>query len=221
MAKKYYAVKKGRVPGIYFTWADCQKNINGFSGAIYKGFATIEEAEAFVNGNNTADGDYESVRLGQTEKNPQNVADTTIETNTEDTAIAYVDGSYNIATREYSYGAVIFYQGKEQHFSKKFSNPERATMRNVAGEIEGSMWAMKYCVEEKIPQLMLYYDYEGIERWCTGDWKANKEGTIAYRDFYKEISKQVKVRFVKVKGHSGDKYNDLADMLAKQAVGLA
>lgn len=221
MAKKYYVVKKGRVPGIYFTWADCQKNINGFSGAIYKGFATIEEAEAFVNGNNTADGDYESVRLGQTEKNPQNVADTTIETNTEDTAIAYVDGSYNIATREYSYGAVIFYQGKEQHFSKKFSNPERATMRNVAGEIEGSMWAMKYCVEEKIPQLMLYYDYEGIERWCTGDWKANKEGTIAYRDFYKEISKQVKVRFVKVKGHSGDKYNDLADMLAKQAVGLA
>ena len=228
MAKKYYAVKKGRVPGIYFTWADCQKNINGFSGAIYKGFATIEEAEAFVNDSNVTDENSESVCLEQT----KNIRQRNIEANTEknlsglensenNTAIAYVDGSYNIATREYSYGAVIFYQGKEQHFSKKFANPERATMRNVAGEIEGSMCAMKYCMEQGIPQLTIYYDYEGIERWCTGDWKANKEGTIAYRDFYKEVTKKVQIRFVKVKGHSGDKYNDLADMLAKQAVGLA
>ena len=63
------------------------------------------------------------------------------------------------------------------------------------------------------------FDYEGIEKWCTGAWKANKTGTIAYREFYQKACTQVNIRFVKVKGHSGDKYNDLADKLAKEAVG--
>ena len=48
MAKKFYAVKIGKTPGVYETWAECQNQINGFSGAVYKGFATKEEAIAFV-----------------------------------------------------------------------------------------------------------------------------------------------------------------------------
>ncbi|MCH5154958.1 MAG: RNase H, partial [Clostridiales bacterium] len=35
-----------------------------------------------------------------------------------------------------------------------------------------------------------------------------------------EISKTVKVNFIKVKSHSGDEYNDKADRLAKDAVGV-
>ena len=37
-SKKYYAVKIGLVPGLYLTWGECQQNINGFSGAVYKSF---------------------------------------------------------------------------------------------------------------------------------------------------------------------------------------
>ena len=40
MAKKFYAVKIGKTPGIYETWSECQKQISGYSGAVYKGFAT-------------------------------------------------------------------------------------------------------------------------------------------------------------------------------------
>ena len=43
-AKKYYAVKIGRTPGIYLSWADCKAQVNGYPGAIYKGFETKEEA---------------------------------------------------------------------------------------------------------------------------------------------------------------------------------
>ncbi|MDD5934639.1 MAG: ribonuclease H family protein [Clostridiales bacterium] len=204
MAKKYYAVKKGVTPGIYTTWADCQKNINGFSGAIYKSFLTVEEADAFLSGLQEVSDSSNSAQTGKS---------------TSD-AVAYVDGSYNIVTKEYSYGAVIFYDGKEEHFSKKFSNPEMAAMRNVAGEIEGSMCAMQYCVDHNIKSIDIYYDYEGIANWCIGAWKANKEGTQNYKKFYDGIKDKVKVNFVKVKGHSGDKYNDLADALAKAAVGI-
>lgn len=48
MAKKFYAVKKGIVPGIYTSWGECQQNINGFSGALYKGFSSEAEAKEFM-----------------------------------------------------------------------------------------------------------------------------------------------------------------------------
>ena len=50
MASKYYAVKKGKVPGIYFNWNDCKAMVDGYQGAVYKSFKTIEEAEKFING---------------------------------------------------------------------------------------------------------------------------------------------------------------------------
>ena len=133
---------------------------------------------------------------------------------------AYVDGSYNVATKEYSYGAVIFAGDKKECFSEKFNDPELATMRNVAGELEGSMKAMRYAVEAGAKELDIFYDYEGIEKWCTGAWKTNKDGTKAYKAFYEKISQKVKVNFHKVKGHSGDRYNDEADVLAKAALGI-
>ncbi len=133
---------------------------------------------------------------------------------------AYVDGSYNVATKEYSYGAVIFAGEKKECFSEKFNDPELATMRNVAGELEGSMKAMRYAVEAGAKELDIFYDYEGIEKWCTGAWKTNKDGTKAYKAFYVQISQKVKVNFHKVKGHSGDRYNDEADVLAKAALGI-
>jgi len=36
--------------------------------------------------------------------------------------------------------------------------------------------------------------------------------------FYDEISQDIRVDFIKVKGHSNDRYNDLADALAKEAL---
>ena len=32
MASKYYAVKKGKVPGIYFNWNDCKAMVEGYQG---------------------------------------------------------------------------------------------------------------------------------------------------------------------------------------------
>lgn len=45
--KKYYVVKKGRHPGVYFSWPDCQKEVQGFPHAVFKGFASKKEAEAW------------------------------------------------------------------------------------------------------------------------------------------------------------------------------
>ncbi|RVT57807.1 viroplasmin family protein [Niallia taxi] len=45
MAKqKYYVVWNGRKPGIYTTWAECEKQTKGFQGAAFKSFPTQSEA---------------------------------------------------------------------------------------------------------------------------------------------------------------------------------
>lgn len=51
---KWYAVAKGRSPGIYQTWDDCKAQTAGFSGAIFKSFKTRNEALAFINSNSTS-----------------------------------------------------------------------------------------------------------------------------------------------------------------------
>ena len=80
---------------------------------------------------------------------------------------------------------------------------------------------MRYAVENGIERIVIYHDYEGIAKWCNGAWRANKEGTKAYRAYYDQVKDKLKIQFIKVKGHSGDKYNDMADRLAKKALNLA
>ena len=41
---KIYAVKKGRVPGVYRNWDETKKQVDGFSGAEYKSFENITDA---------------------------------------------------------------------------------------------------------------------------------------------------------------------------------
>lgn len=52
--------------------------------------------------------------------------------------------------------------------------PEMASMRNVAGEVLGSMAAIEKALELGLKDLTIYYDYMGIEMWAKGLWKRNK-----------------------------------------------
>ena len=221
--KKFYAVKQGRKTGMFLTWDDCKKQVMGYPGAIYKSFGTREEAEAYlgVTGaqtgqkNGTVDATERTAGITRSVSSGNNKSE-----NTENAVEIYVDGSYHAATKEFSYGMVVLIDGKEEKFSQKMTDPELAQMRNVAGEIKGSEAAMQYALDHKIPSIIIYHDYQGIASWCNGDWKANKPGTIAYRDFYREASRKIKIQFRKVKGHSNDKYNDMVDQLAKEALGI-
>ena len=161
-------------------------------------------------------------------KQPSNNTNSSIASNqitqtisNEPELVAYVDGSFDQSTKRFSYGMVILENGEEKTFNKSFSDPSLAGMRNVAGEIMGARAAMEYAIANNKKQLVIYHDYEGIAKWPLGIWKTNKEGTIAYKAYYDEAKTKVSVRFQKVTGHSGDKYNDYADKLAKQALGLA
>lgn len=239
MAKKYYAVRQGRVPGVYTTWADCEKQVKCFGGAIYKSFPTEAEARAFVDDSGLSLSDFMSAKrsepksrsevqskpihsriIGSRVKNKVSSSVVKPDFTKSNHVIAYIDGSYNKGTNTVGAGGVIFLNGIKEIFSFP-SNDERYTsFWNVAGELLAAMYVMKYAVDRGVSECSLYYDYMGIEMWATKGWKRNNALTQQYAAFYDSIKDRVRIYFHKVAAHTGDTYNEMADALAKQGAGI-
>ncbi|MGG5462014.1 viroplasmin family protein [Clostridium sp. B9] len=207
MAKKYYAIAKGKSgePKIVLTWPECQKEVIGCKGAKYKSFTSMEEAENFIalhNGNST----FTEVRGNEEEIN-------------DDAIYIYVDGSFMVHKENYSYGLVVVKNNEVLYEDNGVGcDKEAIALRNVSGEVEGAMKATEYAIEQGYKEIILCYDYQGIESWALGTWKRNNRITQNYHAFMQKRFKEINVRFKKIKGHSGNKFNDMADILAKKAL---
>lgn len=131
------------------------------------------------------------------------------------TVSIYVDGSFNNTTQEIGSGIVVVENNKIiQTISKKYNNKQWSAMRNVAGELFACIEGVNYAKNNGYNEVTVHYDYQGIEAWTNGEWNTKKEETQRYKAWFDEISKEIKINFVKVKAHSGNKYNELADKLA-------
>lgn len=196
---KFYAVKKGRNIGIFNTWKECQEQVVGFKGASYKLLTSLDEANAFL-------------------EDKKEIIDTSL--------LAYVDGSYNKETHTSGFGLAFVEDGKITYTDKRaFPGHRYNTHRNVFGEIKGSEEAIRVAISKGYKSICLVYDYQGIESWATGEWKANNELTQEYKENIKLFSKYIKIYFKKVKAHAsvlegGDDMNDFVDKLAKESVGI-
>lgn len=274
MAKKYYAVVKGKAgSGIYRDWSATEADVSGVSGVKFKSFADEAGAVAFllaagvpatkirqfsggsgearepghdkaVPKGDKAEG-YKSEPAGHKAEPIENQAEHKAEPiedqaegqadSTGDKAggerlkgavlepsgrmTAYVDGSFRQGYAVYGYGVVIVAAGQVVHTISGYgSRPEYVSMRNVAGEVLGAVKAMEYALAQGAKELVLYFDYQGIESWARGTWKRNNQLTQGYYDYVRGIRHRLSLTFAKVKGHSGDVFNEMADQLAKEAV---
>ncbi|KAK0045493.1 ribonuclease H1 [Biomphalaria pfeifferi] len=50
----FYAVKRGRVPGVYLSWHECEKQIKGFPNPVFKKFPSKEDCYKFIGGENAS-----------------------------------------------------------------------------------------------------------------------------------------------------------------------
>ena len=67
-------------------------------------------------------------------------------------------------------------------------------------------------------RISIFYDYEGIEKWINHEWNLSSDYVDNYYDSIKSFSKQITIKFIKIKSHSNIYYNELADKLAKSAL---
>lgn len=131
---------------------------------------------------------------------------------------AYVDGSFNQISGTYGYGLVILVNGKAFSHKGSGNDPGMVGMRNVAGEILGALTAVE--IAKRVPgvtDLTIFYDYEGIEKWVSGKWRAKNQYTQAYKI---AMEAPFPIYFRKVAAHTGDYYNEMADKLAKEGAGI-
>jgi len=84
--------------------------------------------------------------------------------------------------------------------------------RQVGGELEGAKYVASWCIKHNVSEVDINYDYTGIENWYTCAWKAKKPVSRDYCAYMKNYN--IKINWIKVKSHSNNKYNDLADTLA-------
>lgn len=136
------------------------------------------------------------------------------------TVNAFVDGSFDEKSSRYGWAFVIV-DGNGNIVVKENgvgTNADAATTRNVAGELSAAMRAAHWAAKNGVA-IRLHHDYLGVAAWVIGSWKAKNPITQAYREFMDKYYKKGVIEFVHVKGHSGIIGNELADKLAREALG--
>lgn len=210
MAKNnYYAVKSGKQKGIFDNWADCSKQVQGVKGAVYRGFKNLSDAKEYYNGQ-----DVEQSTMFESQ-------DEIMEILEDNQAIAYVDGSNLGDGSAFSWGIVMFSKKFDKvEINGKSTDPEISKFRNVAGELFASVNAIKWAIKKGMDKIIIYHDYSGIRHYALNEWKLNNILTKDYNKFFQKAKDKIEIKFVKAEGHTNDKFNEEADLLAKQALGI-
>ena len=133
--------------------------------------------------------------------------------------VIYTDGACSGNPGKGGWGAVLIY-GK---IEREISGSEEVTTNNKM-ELTACVEALKLLKEPC--EVVLYSDSayvvnafneNWIEGWLKNDWKNSQKKPVANREIWEELlalCDKHKVEFRKVKGHAGDKYNEICDALA-------
>ena len=197
---KFYAVKSEEENKIFTSWDECKLYLSGKKGYKQKAFSSRAEAEAFLRGEDIyADALKADLAAGY--------------------CVCYTDGSFEAKRNAYSFGVVaIAPDGCEYEFCGSGNDPVLLSSRNVAGEADGVLAAVKWAFVGGYPKVRVYHDYAGLSAWADGSWASRSPISERYCRELAKYRGGIKIEFVKVKGHSNVLYNERVDKLAKKAL---
>jgi len=130
----------------------------------------------------------------------------------------YVDGSF--VGDNVGFGVVILKNDKVvRELSGTVTDEVFKGSRQVGGEIMAVMEALAWCRNNNIDNVSIYYDFENLKKWATGEYSANIPMTRLYREFVQNCG--VNIQWNKVAGHTGVRWNERADELAKKGASMS
>ncbi|KAJ7103171.1 ribonuclease H-like domain-containing protein [Mycena belliarum] len=235
MAKpKYYAVKVGRAPGIYTTWAECEAQVKGSHAARYKKFDSREEAQAWIAGNASpgkASGSTASSFESAAQQNgseskgtKRKRADVSDETGWD---VVYSDGASKGNGGEHAKAGVGVWWGHDD--SKNIAERCPGVQTNNRAELIAIVRILETTPHSKRPLLIKtdsQYCRNCFESWMP-KWVQNNFTTAngapvmneliikyiaAHLDARARRGQQVRLQYVKA--HNGEEGNEGADRLA-------
>lgn len=130
--------------------------------------------------------------------------------------VAYTDGASEkngSASSAGGYGVVII---RPDHSEQQLRN-DRALIGVTSNEMEllAVIKALQFIdVECPTAEIEIRTDSQNVIGWCSMGWKRKAPNLVPYLRTIDELMLKHKVTFTKVKGHSGDHYNNLADRLS-------
>lgn len=132
----------------------------------------------------------------------------------------YTDGSYSSSTKIGSWAFIVLKNGIKIHEEIGKVKENLLSSRNVSGECVAVLKALQYCDANKINDIEIYHDYKGIQLWIEASdtekaWEPKTDIAKIYNTWFNKLTKNIKYKFNKVKGHSGNKWNEEVDKLAK------
>ena len=211
MAKKFYAVKRGRKTGLFTVWAECAAQVKGFQGAVYKGFMTEEEARAWLGG---AD-----ARTGQ----PRAAAEMAAPSAPDADYIIHTDGScLRNPGGAGGWAAVIETAATGAVEEKSGGAPETTNNRM---ELTAALMALSAVPEGA--RVALYTDSQYLKNaftkfwlpaWKKRGWKKADGEPVLNQDLWVQLDAAFAARQVQfhwVKGHAGNPRNERCDALAR------
>jgi ribonuclease HI len=216
--KKYYAVLRGCRRGIYSAWygpGGAEEQVRGFAGAVYKGFATLDEAEQWLG--SPAAGTRNGPRRAKADPAP--VAPPVIPPGQ---IVIYTDGGCAGNPGPGGYGAVIL-AGKTR---SEIAGGFRLTTNNRM-ELMACIAALETL--DTPADVVLHSDsryvVNGISkgwarRWRANGWMRTKSEAAQNADLWSrllDLCEKRRVRFVWVHGHAGNRENERCDQLATEA----
>jgi ribonuclease HI len=232
---KSYAVLRGRRPGIYDEWfgtLGAEAQIKGFPGAVYKGFTSREEAEAWLDKMSAKTMGKQqimpfplgekSVTQKKAPRRPKPGMDDHAHHRTAETeadVVIYADGGCSRNPGPGGYGVVLLEGDWRRELSGGF---ERTTNNRM--ELTACIKGLEAL--ERTSSVIVYSDSQyvvnGMEkgwarRWKRNDWKRNKNEIAENSDLWSrllELCDRHTVRFSWVRGHDGNEENERCDVLA-------
>ena len=208
--KKFYAVAKGRKPGIYTNWPEAKSQIDRFTGALYKGFATHKEAEVWLR--------KPVLRPDSPGKRPEPTRPSHV--HDKNRVTIYTDGGSSGNPGPGGYGVVQMFNGKIKELTGGF----RFTTNNRM-ELMGVIVALRELEYRELP-VTVYTDssyvVNGIakgwaKKWRSNNWIKSDKQPAVNPDLWGELldlTAELDVTFVWVKGHAGNALNERCDELA-------
>ena len=148
--------------------------------------------------------------------------------------LVYTDGSYS-RDEGICHGGVVFCKPDgtiANRIHVKADNPYLNDLWNVGGELLAAYCAffsivsdiLKNHDESESYMIEIVYDYEGVGKWLTGEWRTKKTATAWYKKAIEDLRSKVPnllVQYTWVKGHGDDSLNKEADRMASYDMGYA